>query len=706
MKNKRGLLYVILMLVILLILCMFIFINSSNSNRVLNYLFFALIIVVGLYVITLLVNREKNKKARFRDKLFNSLVKSSDTIYIMMDENKKVVYVSSNVEDILGINKQNKSDDQIVFEILNIPIIKSELKNLGIDKEYVSQMVGYDNPKYNHKMWIKVKIFPYKEKNNNYEVIQIVDATREHDRQHLLVSQASDIKNRESQLNQITSSSYDVELNVNIGNNTCDLKYFKKDNKYFGSERRGTYTDCLKEIIEKYINENDKELFYSNLSLSNLKNHFVKYELDSIKFRYRIGNEVKNNTWLESTVFFLSSRGNNKVSILTKNVTEDAESIREQNVLLQNALNDAKVADKSKTDLISTISHDIRTPLTNILGLSDSLLTKNISKDVKEDIENISSSSKEVLSIIDGLLDTSKIEKKVIEKEEKPYNIFRMFKIVEDSAKEFINNKNLKLNVNLNNNLPVILKGDYKRITSAVTSIVNNSIKHTDDGEVNVNVRGEKKGDSVNLIIEISDTGSGIDETKLDEIMKSNDSKDISSVKKLMKLLDGKLEIESKINEYTKVTLSFIQKIVEDNKIREKLESNKIAEVFDLNTKKILIVDDNKLNLKVTSRLLEPYNVTLTLLESGIEAIEHIKENNIYDLILLDQMMPAMDGSTTLTKLREIKDFNTPVVVLTADAIVGRKELYLDEGFDDYISKPIDKKELSRVLSKFLKDHE
>lgn len=706
MKNKRGLLYIVLMLVILLILCMFIFINSSNSNKVLNYLFFAFVIVVGLYVITLITNKEKNKKARFRDKLFNSLVKSSDTVYIMMDENRKVVYVSSNVSDVLGINKENKSDDQIVFEILNIPIIKSELKNLDIDKEYVSQMVSYDNPKYNHKMWIKVKMFPYKEKNNNYEVIQIVDASREHDRQHLLVSQASDIKNRESQLNQITSSSYDVELNVNIGNNTCDLKYFKKDNKYFGSERRGTYTECLKEIIEKYINENDKELFYSSLSLSNLKNHFVKYELDSIKFRYRIGNEVKNNTWLESTVFFLSSRGNNKVSILTKNVTEDAESIREQNVLLQNALNDAKVADKSKTDLISTISHDIRTPLTNILGLSDSLLTKNISKDVKEDIENISSSSKEVLSIIDGLLDTSKIEKKIIEKEEKPYNVFRMFKIVEDSAKEFISNKNLKLNINLDNNLPVILKGDYRRITSAVTSIVNNSIKHTDDGEVNVSVRGEKKGDYVNLIIEISDTGNGIDEAKLDEIMKSNDSKDISSVKKLMKLLDGKLEIESKINEYTKVTLSFIQKIVEDNKIREKIENNKAAEIFDLNGKKILIVDDNKLNLKVTSRLLEPYNANLTLLESGIEAIEYIKENNVYDLILLDQMMPSMDGSTTLTKLREIKNFNTPVVVLTADAIMGRKELYLEEGFDDYISKPIDKKELSRVLSKFLKDHE
>lgn len=706
MKNKRGLMYVILMLIILLVLYMFIFINKSNSNRVLNYLFFALIIVIGLYIMTLIINRQKNKKTYYREKLFNSLVKSSDTIYIMMDENKHVLYVSNNIEEILGIDKKNKSDDQVVFEILNTPIIKSELKNLGIDKEYVSQMVQYDNPRYNHKMWIRIKMFPYKEKNNTYNIIQIVDSTKEHDRQHLLVSQATDIKARESQLNQITSASYDVEFNINIENNTCDLKYFKKDNKYFGEEKRGKYTEILKNIIDKNINENDKELFYSNLSLSNLKNHFVKYELDSIKFRYRIGNGVKNNTWLESSIFFLCGKGNNKVSILTKNVTEDAESIREQNFLLQNALNDAKIADQSKTELISTISHDIRTPLTNIIGLSDSLLGKNVDDEIKEDALNINTSSKEVLSIIDGLLDTSKIEKKTIEKEEKPYNIFRMFKIIEDSAKEFISNKNLKLNINLDNNLPIILKGDYRRITSAVSSIVNNSIKYTNDGEINISVRGEKKEDNVNLVIEISDTGIGMTENKLEEIMNSNDSKDINSVKSLMKLLDGKLEIESKVNEYTKVTLSFIQKIVEDNKIREKIENNKSANVFDLTGKKILIVDDNKLNLKVTSRLLEPYKVELTLLESGIEALEHVKENNVYDLILLDQMMPAMDGSTTLTKLRELTDFNTPVVVLTADAIVGRKELYLDEGFDDYISKPIDKKELSRVLSKFLKGHE
>ncbi len=700
MKIKRGLLITII--TIILIIGMYAFIVNSDENIVINYLFFGLIIIAGLYIITLITNKGKITRSSSKDKLFNSLVNNSNTIYIMLDNDKKIIYLSNNVEEILGIRNENKTDEQIVYDVLNIPIIKSELKNWDMDKEYISQMVAYDNPKYNHQMWIRIKIYPYKEKKNKYHVIQVIDSTKEHERQHLLISQASDIKAREVKLNQITSSSYDMELNINLTNNTCDLKYFKLDNKYFGEEKRGTYTELLKEIVSKYINKSDEDLFNKNLSINNLKDHFVKYELDPIVFRYRLGNEVKNNTWLESTIFFLSNKTGNKVSILTKNVTEDAESIRQQNVLLQNALNDAKIADKAKTDLISTISHDIRTPLTNIMGLSESLLSNNINKEVKEDIKNIKTSSKEVLNIIDGLLDTSKIEKKSIESEEKPYNLFRMFKIIEDSAKDYIKNKDLKLNINLDTNLPVILKGDYRRITSAITSIVNNSIKYTDDGEINIHVNGEKKDDTVNLIIEISDTGIGIKEDKLNEIMNTEDNKSIDSVKKLMKLLGGKLEIESKENEYTKVIISFVQKIIEDNKIRERIDNNKSTEVFDLKGKKILIVDDNKLNLKVTSRLLEPYKADLTLLENGLDAIDMVKESNVFDLILLDQMMPAIDGTSTLARLKEIEGFDTPVVVLTADAIVGRKELYLDEGFDDYISKPIDKKELSRVIKKYL----
>ena len=135
MKNKKGLLFS-LMIAILLVLYLFMFINGNDSNALLNYLFFALIIVSGLYIITLVVNRKKYLKAKSRDKLFNSLMKNSDTIYIMMDENKKIVYVSDNIEEVLGIKRENKSDEQMVFEILNIPIIKSELKNWDMNKIY------------------------------------------------------------------------------------------------------------------------------------------------------------------------------------------------------------------------------------------------------------------------------------------------------------------------------------------------------------------------------------------------------------------------------------------------------------------------------------------------------------------------------------------------------------------------------------------
>ena len=372
--------------------------------------------------------------------------------------------------------------------------------------------------------------------------------------------------------------------------------------------------------------------------------------------------------------------------------------------MLQNALNEAKHISKSKTELISTISHEIRTPLTNIIGLSDSLLNEKIDENIKEDIKNINDSSNEMLVIIDDLLDTSKIEKNLIEKNENQYSILKLFKDIEDSAKEYIGDKSIKLSVNLDNNLPVILFGDSRRITRALNEIINNSIKNTSEGEITINVRGEKIDSKVKLMVEVIDTGSGIDKDKLNAIMNKDFGKGIGSVKNLMEVLDGKLEIESKVGEFTKVNISFIQKIVEDNKIREMMNNNKNAEEFSLKGKRVLIVDDNKLNLKVTNRLLTAYDLDVTLLESGQECIDLIKEQNNFDLIFMDQMMPGLDGISTMNKLRDIDNFNTPIVVLTADAMEGQKSKYISIGFDDYISKPIDKSELSRVLKKFLKN--
>ena len=700
MKNKK-LLLVSVFFALVLAIGLSMFSNLLTQYEILKYVLLGLLLITGLITIRLVFESDLSN-INSKDKLYKFLVQNLDTLYIMINKSdNKVLYMSSNVEDILGIKVEEKNKQDIVYKILNLPVVKVELNKWDKISNYVSGMIEYDNPKYNYRMWIRVKIYPYKDKKETYYIIQITDATKEHDRQHLLISQATNIKSRESVLNQITEKSYDFEITLNLTLNSFELKYFKKDNLYFGEEKRGLYTEELKRILN-YINESDRDLVYSNLNIDTLKEHFLKYELDSVSIRYRVG-DIKNVVWLESTIFFITDRQKNLVSILTKNVTQDATSIREQNVMLQNALNEARYISKSKTDLISTISMDVRTPLTNIVGISDSLLSEELNHNLKEDIKNINDSSKEVLNIIDGLLDTSKIEKRLLEKDEANYSILKMFKVVENCSKEYLGNKQIKLNFNLDSNLPVILYGDYRRITRALNEVINNAIKYTDEGTVNVSVRGEKINNRVKVIVDVSDTGNGINEKELDSIMNNPNNKGINRVKKLMNLLDGSLQVESKEGEYTKVTIEFMQKIVEDNKVREMIKVNKEVETFSLSGKNVLVVDDNTLNLKVTAKLLSSYDLNVVLVQSGQECIEKVKEQK-FDLILIDQMMPGLDGLTTLTLLKQLEDFKTPVVVLTADAMQGQREMYINSGFDDYISKPIDKKELSRVLKKFVKE--
>ena len=705
---KKKLLVLLCLIVIAFYSYLLIYTDIFKGSELIMYLLIITAVLFLLYIFSLISRTETKNSSKAKDKLFKSLMQNSDTVYVMMDaKSEKVLFLSNNVEKILGISTKNKKDENLVFDIFNIPIIKTELKNWDLKQTYVSGMVEYNNPLYKHQMWIKIKVFDYKDGNNDYYIVEIIDATKEHERQHLLVSQATDIKARETKLNQITQASYDMEINIDLLTGKYDLQYFKKDNLYFGEEKRGNYKEFLDELLENYINTNDREEVLKNMSLDSLKKHFTRYELDSIVFRYRVGNKVKDNVWLESTVFFLLNKNNNKVSILTKNVTENAESIREQNVLLQNALNEVKIADKAKTNIIKTISHDIRTPLTNIIGFSESLLKKDLPENVLDDIKSINTSSMDIMNIINVLLDPSNLEKNMLEKQEGQYSLLKMFSKVEKEAKDLIKNKDINFNMTLDNNLPVVLYGDYRRITQAIINIVNNSIKFTEEGEITINVRGEKIENNVNLIIDVTDTGIGMSPKKLESVIKNDDpSTGLGSVKSLIKLLGGKLEIESKENEYTKVTMTFLQKIVEDNKVRELMNNNKNAESFSLKGKNILLIDDNKLNLKVTSKLLEPYEVNVTMFESGQECIDTIKEGNKYDLILMDQMMPGMNGLETLNELKKIIGFNIPVIALTADAIVGQKELYIKNGFSGYLTKPIDKVELSNLLKSILIDKE
>ena len=649
-------------------------------------------IIIVVYLISLFKGSKTRKELKYREKLFDSLVMNDDTIYIKYDvKAKNYTYMTDNVCDILGKKeelskeKENKESIRLLKEVFALPIISEELRNWNKKSEFVSQMFSYRNSSYQYVRWLKVKIYPIIEKKSEYYIILISDVTKDHDKQHLLVTQAGNIKLREHQLNQITASSYDVEMDVNLTTNEAKINNLNDELKYFGQNKEGRYTDILDTLVNKCVKAENRKEVQSVLSLDNLKkiSEEEKYEPISVKYQYNIDDVL----WLESTAFFTKNNNDNIVTILTKDVTENAEYMRKQNALLQKALNDAKRANQAKSNFLATMSHDIRTPMNVITNLSESILNENLSPNVREDVENINTASVNLIDVIDGILDISKVENGIIELKEKDYELNKVFKDILNYTKESINKKSIKTSLTIDKSLPNNLYGDSSKLRQMITNIIDNVIDNTESGNIDISVKGSNIINNLKLSIELK--CNGYTSTMPFE---SDDNTDI--VKKLIKLFKGELTIDNVPNGIV-FNIYLNQKII--------VEKSENLETIDLTNKKILIVDDDKLNLKVAARLLKQYNPTLTLVESGIDCINLIKANQKFDLILLDQMMPELDGISTLHELKKLQDFNIPTIMLTADAIKGKKEEYLKEGFNDYISKPIEKNELIRILTKHLK---
>lgn len=728
MEHRNKKIFPILIIITLIaIFLMYKFIDFSSLSTetsitvVISCIVLLLLIFLIFYIIIYIRNKEKTKELRHRDQLFNSLVKNSDTIYLMYDnKNRELVYMTHNMYDVLGIKTNDindKSEMTIIKEIFKSESLSSQLDSWDEQSEFLSQMFSYRNPSYQHTRWLKIKIYPFIEKKSSYYVILISDATKEHEQQHLLVSQASDIKTRERQLNQITSLSYDIEIDVNLTSQEFSLKNLKEDIRYFGDSKKGNCHDLL-EILKKYVKEEDYRNVSTVLEPNNLEKLSNEQLNETTSIKYCLSS-VEQEIWLESTLFFTTNKGEKHVTILTKNVTEDTEYIRRQNAILQSALKEAKQANDAKSEFLSIMSHEIRTPMNAIIGLSESVLADEINENVREDIENINSASNNLLDVIDGILDISKIESGILKLEEKEYSTAKFFKDIYNLTKERINQDKVKLILDIDKNMPTKLFGDNGKIRQIVLNLLNNSIKFTENGAITIKSKGIKHNSNVKLQISVIDTGIGIEKNKLSRLfddnkkITNNDKNYIGGMGlsisgKLIDLLNGSIVAESKVDEGSIFTITIEQKIIDDKPIGDidmiKIQKKK-ASNFKAVGKKILIVDDNKLNLKVAEKLLKPYDVITTSVLSGKECLELINNGENFDLILLDQMMPDMDGVETLNKLKTTDNFSTPVIVLTADAIVGVKEKYLSVGFNDYLSKPINVDELNEILKKYLQNN-
>ena len=364
--------------------------------------------------------------------------------------------------------------------------------------------------------------------------------------------------------------------------------------------------------------------------------------------------------------------------------------------------------DNSK--FLTDLSHEIRVPLNTIEGFCQVIEEENNIDNIKEDIKDIRKSSQDLIDIINGIIDMTIIESGNLEIINEPYNIEDMIKHIDDIVKSKLKNDKVKFNINISKDIPKVLIGDSDRIEQLLLSIINNSIKFTEKGHINLNIDTINSPNICRLKISIEDTGIGIKEEELNRIFESKNDNNLEKnnlslrySKKLLDLMDGKIDVQSKEKKGTTFTITIDQKNTDQ---KEKQHIKKEVQIFDASNKRVLLVDDNKLNIKVASKLLNPYKIEIIEASSGKECLDILEKDNKFDLILMDDMMPSMSGTETLDilkKIERIDGYTIPVVVLTANAIYGMKEKYLSKGFDDYLAKPIDKYELNKVLIKFLK---
>ncbi|MCL2456057.1 MAG: response regulator, partial [Defluviitaleaceae bacterium] len=414
-------------------------------------------------------------------------------------------------------------------------------------------------------------------------------------------------------------------------------------------------------------------------------------------------------------------RVNNQIKIV--NLQRELENAV---LIAEKCAREAENANKTKSVFLANMSHEIRTPMNAIMGVTEIMLQNNLSPEVEEGLNKIYNSSDLLLGIINDILDFSKIEAGKLDIFPAKYQIASL---INDSVQLNImrnDDKPIHFVLEIDANIPANLIGDELRIKQVMNNLISNAFKYTDKGRITLSVGFERAEKGVTLVIGVRDTGHGMKKEQLENLFSEYSrfhEKTISAegtglglaiTQRLLSLMNGEIFVESQPDEGSMFTVKLPQGIENDEILGAQAAEN-LRSFRTGNTKKrrqiihepmpygrVLVVDDVETNILVAVGLMKPYQLKIETASCGRDAIEKIKRGEIFDLIFMDHMMPEMDGIEVTKILRNDFSYKKPIVALTASAVTGQADIFLQNGFDDFVSKPIDIRQLNVVLNKFV----
>ena len=470
-------------------------------------------------------------------------------------------------------------------------------------------------------------------------------------------------------------------------------------------------------MISNMFKEQDRILFLRASSPENIINTL------ETRSRFNIDLQMMNvqGDYIWSRLCFARmknfSRENPRFLYTVYDISEDmnqllrqegiTKAVEEQNEILQHL-------DQKKTQFFANMSHEFRSPINAIMGMSEVILCNSKEGNIREYAGDIKNASKMLLHLVNDILDLSKIQAGKMEIVPVEYETEDLVRNVGNVIRLMVQDKSLAYEVNIAKDVPKRLFGDEIRITQVLTNLLTNAVKYTDQGKVTLTLNAVKdlKGmDAIEYIVE--DTGCGIKPEDMDKLFDSYERVNLERNRRvegtglgmgivtgLLEAMNSKLNVESQYGKGSRFSFVLAQNYVNTSPVPQNISSNKELELGD---KLILVVDDVPLNLKVVEVLLKPFGANVELVNNGKDALEMMKQKK-YDLILLDHMMPGMDGVETLKQAREISDYykDAAIIAMTGNASVTARDEYLCMGFTDYLEKPILQDKMKEILRAYI----